>query len=102
MLTEMWWGMCRGDSTLHIAKMAESHTAALNVLDPILAALELPDWQVRWCNAEHGWHVRDGHVCRGVDRVIESAATPLPGRHNLSNLCAALTAIELTVPSKSV
>ncbi len=73
---------------------AQPRIAVLNALDPILTALELPDWQVRWFNAEHGWHLRDGHVCHGVDRVIESASIPLPGRHNLWNLCAALTAID--------
>ncbi len=73
---------------------AQPRIAVLNALDPILAALELPDWQVRWFNAEHGWHLRDAHVCQGLERVIEAAAIPLPGRHNLWNLCAALAAID--------
>jgi UDP-N-acetylmuramoylalanine--D-glutamate ligase len=49
---------------------------------------------VNWFNTEHGWHLRDGHVCRGKDRIIDAQWIPLPGRHNLWNLCAALAAID--------
>jgi UDP-N-acetylmuramoylalanine--D-glutamate ligase len=73
---------------------ARPRIAVLNALDKTLAALEGPDWQVNWFNAEDGWHLRDGHVCRGSDRVIDASSIPLPGRHNLWNLCAALAAID--------
>ena len=73
---------------------ANPRIAVLNALDKTLAALEVPDWQVNWFNSEHGWHLRDGHVCRGSDRIIDAQWIPLPGRHNLWNLCAALAAID--------
>jgi UDP-N-acetylmuramoylalanine--D-glutamate ligase len=41
-----------------------------------------------------GWHVRDGAVFRGSQRVLDIGALPLPGAHNALNVCAALTALE--------
>ena len=73
---------------------AHPRVVVLNRLDPTLAALELPDWQVHWFNAEHGWHVSHGQLLKGDDYIIDTRALPLPGRHNLWNVCAALTAID--------
>ncbi|MBS0212626.1 MAG: UDP-N-acetylmuramoyl-L-alanine--D-glutamate ligase [Proteobacteria bacterium] len=83
------------DDKLALFTQARPRIAVLNALDPALAALNLPESSVHWFNAEQGWHLRDGYVCRGADRVIEATAVPLPGRHNGWNLCAALTAIEV-------
>jgi UDP-N-acetylmuramoylalanine--D-glutamate ligase len=41
-----------------------------------------------------GWHVRDGAIFRGRQRVLDIDTLPLPGEHNALNVCAALTAIE--------
>ncbi|WP_407352364.1 UDP-N-acetylmuramoyl-L-alanine--D-glutamate ligase [Luteimonas sp. R10] len=49
---------------------------------------------VRWFNRADGWHLRGGMLHRGEDAVLDTAGLPLPGRHNLGNLCAALTAID--------
>ncbi len=73
---------------------ARPRIAVLNALDPTLAALELPDWEIRWFNAAGGWHLRDAQLYRGNERVMETQDIPLPGRHNLWNLCAALAAID--------
>ncbi|MEO7478433.1 MAG: UDP-N-acetylmuramoyl-L-alanine--D-glutamate ligase [Lysobacteraceae bacterium] len=73
---------------------AHPHTIVLNKLDRTLAALELPDWQVHWFNAPHGWHVSHGQLLKGDDYIIDTRAIPLPGRHNLWNVCAALAAID--------
>ncbi|MEO8743325.1 MAG: UDP-N-acetylmuramoyl-L-alanine--D-glutamate ligase [Lysobacteraceae bacterium] len=73
---------------------AHPHTIVLNKLDRTLAALELPDWQVQWFNAPHGWHVSHGQLLKGDDYIIDTRAIPLPGRHNLWNVCAALAAID--------
>jgi UDP-N-acetylmuramoylalanine-D-glutamate ligase len=73
---------------------AKPRIAILNALDKTFAALEVPGWQVNWFNTEHGWHLRDGYVYRGSDRIIQAQSIPLPGRHNLWNLCAALAAID--------
>lgn len=68
--------------------------AVLNAADPRLAALALPDSQLHWFNREDGWHARAGAIYRGGQRVLEATGLPLPGRHNLANLCAALAALD--------
>jgi UDP-N-acetylmuramoylalanine--D-glutamate ligase len=68
--------------------------AVLNAFDPALAALELPDSKLHWFNRAEGWHLREAMLHRGDESVMDTGGIPLPGRHNLWNLCAALTAIE--------
>jgi UDP-N-acetylmuramoylalanine--D-glutamate ligase len=68
--------------------------AVLNALDPALAALDLPDSDVRWFNADSGWHLRDSQLFRDDENILDRRDLPLPGRHNLWNLCAALAAID--------
>ncbi|HEY4146321.1 UDP-N-acetylmuramoyl-L-alanine--D-glutamate ligase [Pinirhizobacter sp.] len=41
-----------------------------------------------------GWHVEDGWIHRGSDRVVQASIIPAPGAHNALNACAALAAIE--------
>ena len=41
-----------------------------------------------------GFHVADGEVRRGTEALFPRAVLPLVGRHNESNLCVALTALE--------
>jgi len=43
-----------------------------------------------------GWHVDDGAIMRGGERVFDLAASPLPGAHNALNACAALAVVEAT------
>lgn len=68
--------------------------AVLNAQDRRLAALSLPDSDVRWFGDEDGWHLRGDDLYRGGEFVFDTRKVPLPGRHNRSNLCAALTAID--------
>ena len=68
--------------------------AVLNAADPVLAALRLPDSEIRWYGDAAGWHLRGDDLHRGAVRVMDTAAMPLPGHHNRSNLCAVLTALE--------
>jgi UDP-N-acetylmuramoylalanine-D-glutamate ligase len=49
---------------------------------------------VRWFNRDDGWHLRGDALYRGERFVFDTANVPLPGRHNRSNLCAVLAAIE--------
>ena len=79
---------------LRLLTDARPGIAVLNAQDPLLAALRLPDSEVRWFNHAHGWHLRGDALHRGEAFVLDTAALPLPGRHNRGNLCAVLTAIE--------
>ncbi|MFL6592989.1 MAG: UDP-N-acetylmuramoyl-L-alanine--D-glutamate ligase [Luteimonas sp.] len=79
---------------LRLLTEARPHVAVLNAADPVLAALSLPDSDVRWFGSKEGWHLRDDALYRGEAWVMETTRLPLPGRHNRSNLCAVLTAIE--------
>lgn len=73
---------------------ARPRIAVLNARDPILSTLEWPGSEVRWFDREDGWHLRGDALHRGDAFVMDTAALPLPGRHNRINLCAALAAID--------
>jgi len=61
------------------------------------ARLELPSGSckdVMRFGLPDGWHVIGGFIHRGARPVIGLDALPLRGRHNATNICAALTALE--------
>ncbi len=73
---------------------AKPRIAILNRSDRTLAALDLPDSEVRFFGGEADWHLRGDVVHRGERAVFDTRRLPLPGRHNRGNLCAVLAAIE--------
>jgi UDP-N-acetylmuramoylalanine--D-glutamate ligase len=73
---------------------AKPRIAILNGADRTLAALALPDSEVRLFGVDAGWHLRGDVVHRGERAVFDTRDVPLPGRHNRGNLCAVLAAIE--------
>jgi len=73
---------------------AEPRIAILNRDDRTLAALSLPDSDVRFVGGREGWHLRGDVVYRDEIAVFDTSDVPLPGRHNRGNLCAVLAAIE--------
>ena len=73
---------------------AKPRIAVLNAEDPTLAALALPDSDIRWYGDARGWHLRGDDLHRGDAFVMDTSSLPLPGRHNRGNLCAVLTAVE--------
>jgi UDP-N-acetylmuramoylalanine--D-glutamate ligase len=73
---------------------ARPRIAVLNADDPRLAALSLPDSEVRWFGRAGGWHMRGDALHRGEDVILDTRDVPVPGRHNRGNLCAVLTAID--------
>ncbi len=79
---------------LRLLTDARPRIAVLNADDPTLAALDLPDSEVRWFGRADGWHLRGDRLHRGNADVMDTAMLPLPGRHNRGNLCAALAAID--------
>ena len=82
------------EDKLSLLVAARPRVAVLNAEDPRLAALSLPHSDVRWYGRGDGWHLRGDILHRGDERVFDAAGVPLPGRHNLGNLCAALAAID--------
>jgi UDP-N-acetylmuramoylalanine--D-glutamate ligase len=79
---------------LRLFTEARPRIAVLNAADPTLAALSLPDSDVRWFGREDGWHLRGDTLYRGAEAILDTATLALPGQHNRVNLCAVLTAIE--------
>ena len=79
---------------LALVTAAKPRVAVLNAADPLLAKLQLPDSEIRWYGDARGWHLRGDALHRGEAFIMDTAALPLPGRHNRSNLCAVLTALE--------
>lgn len=82
------------EDKLQLLNLARPRVAVINAADARLASLALPDSEVRWFGREDGWHLRGDVLHRADERVMDTLGLPLPGRHNRSNLCAVLTAIE--------
>jgi UDP-N-acetylmuramoylalanine--D-glutamate ligase len=81
---------------LRLLTGARPRIAILNAGDPTLAALDLPESDVRWFGREDGWHLRGDVLYRGAEQVMDTTNLALPGRHNRGNLCAVLAAIDAT------
>ena len=82
------------EDKLALVTAAQPRIAVLNAADPLLAQLALPGCDIRWYGNAAGWHLREDALFRGDAFVMATATLPLPGRHNRSNLCAVLTALE--------
>ncbi|WP_313926996.1 UDP-N-acetylmuramoyl-L-alanine--D-glutamate ligase [Pseudoxanthomonas sp.] len=82
------------EDKLKLVTDAHPRIAMLNAADPRLATLELPHSEIRWFNRTDGWHLREDDLYRGDVFVMDTRPLLLPGRHNRSNLCAVLTALE--------
>ncbi|MEO6154756.1 MAG: UDP-N-acetylmuramoyl-L-alanine--D-glutamate ligase [Thermomonas sp.] len=82
------------EDKLALLTEAKPQIAVLNAADPRLAKLSLPDSEVHWYGSADGWHLRGDALHRGDVWVMDTTTLPLPGRHNRSNLCAVLTALE--------
>ena len=82
------------EDKLALVTAAQPRIAVLNAADPLLAQLALPGCDIRWYGNAAGWHLREDALYRGDAFVMDTAMLPLPGRHNRSNLCAVLTALE--------
>lgn len=74
---------------------ARPQHAVLNAQDAQLAALDLPDSIIHWYGQPDGWHLRGDMLHRAGQAVLDTRRLPLPGRHNRSNLCAVLTALDV-------
>ncbi len=77
-------------------KLADvSRTLLVDAETPLLMQRTAAHPRRRTFGDAAGWHVADGRIMRGNERVFEIASLPLHGAHNAHNACAALAAIEL-------
>lgn len=81
---------------LRIFGRADVGTAVLNRADPdTMKHLSLVQCPVTFFNEPGGVHFEHGHVWDGHTRLCRASDFPLPGEHNLSNLCAVLTILKV-------
>jgi len=70
-------------------------SAVLNYLDPVsMEHLSEINGEKLFFNHPSGVHAREGGIWDGESRLCSASEFPLPGEHNLSNLCAALTVLK--------
>ncbi len=77
-----------------LALAAVARTLVVNGAQPALLELVHAHPRQLAFAQSAGWHVTDGKILRGAEVVFDLSASPLPGAHNASNLCAALAALE--------
>lgn len=82
------------DDKLLLLTAARPRIAVLNAQHPLLAGLVLPDSDIHWFGREDGWHLRGDALYHGDSWILDARTVPVPGRHNRSNLCAVLTAVD--------
>ena len=79
---------------LRLADLAKDGHLVLNGADPKLVNKVGHYPGVKWFNRDGAWRVGEGGVV-GVTGELVAAPSGLPGQHNMQNLAAALTAIDL-------
>lgn len=73
----------------------EHDRSVVNRADPRSLACGVPWRNPSWFNAPDAIHARDGFFYDGPRRLFATSACPLPGAHNHSNVCAALTVLKM-------
>lgn len=77
-------------------KLADvSRTLLVDAETPLLMERTATHPRRRIFGNASGWHIADGWIARGDERVFDVAYLPLHGAHNAHNACAALASIEL-------
>lgn len=75
--------------------LAASARVLVNATQPHLLARAIDHPGLHTFGDAAGWHVADGWITRGDERVIEASRVAAPGMHNAINACAALAALEI-------
>ena len=89
-----WHGTRERYAADKLALADAARTLVVNALQPELVTRTAAHPHRILFGDAAGWHVRDGAIFRGPQRVLDIDTLPLPGEHNALNVCAALTAIE--------
>lgn len=80
---------------LRLFARTETGWSVVNGADPVAKNLSFAFNRPSYFNSSEGFHFADDWIMEGGKRLVSGAQIPLPGDHNLSNLCAALTVIRL-------
>jgi UDP-N-acetylmuramoylalanine--D-glutamate ligase len=76
------------------AHQTENSISIINKLDKNTNLLA-PDFKnTIYFNDEKGMHIADGYICDGSKKLFPVDRVTIPGNHNLSNMCAALTVVK--------
>lgn len=79
---------------LRLAELAIGGRVIANFADPALIEKLAGDRNVTWFNHEETWQARQNGVSGSKERYV-SAPAALPGEHNMQNLAAALTVVDV-------
>ena len=79
---------------LKLAELAFGGLIIANFADPVLVEKLSGDRSVTWFNHEETWQARQNGVVGSNERNV-SAPAALPGEHNMQNLAAALTVVDV-------
>jgi len=75
--------------------LSASSKVLVNAMQPALLARAADHPGLHTFGNAAGWHVADGWIVRGDQRVVEASRVSAPGLHNAINACAALAALEI-------
>ena len=75
--------------------LSASHRVLVNAMQPALLARATGHRNLHTFGDATGWHVADGWIVHGGQRVIEASRVAAPGLHNAINASAALAALEV-------
>jgi UDP-N-acetylmuramoylalanine--D-glutamate ligase len=88
-----WHGSPQRYAADKLAIIARADTVVISAQDALIAATAKFAKRTVFGSAA-GWHVQDAAIYFASKRVLDAADVPLPGLHNLSNICAALAALD--------
>jgi UDP-N-acetylmuramoylalanine--D-glutamate ligase len=75
--------------------LSASEMVLVNAMQPLLLERAYDHPGLHTFGDAKGWHVADGWIRCGDERVIETATVAAPGLHNAVNACAALAALDI-------
>jgi UDP-N-acetylmuramoylalanine--D-glutamate ligase len=81
---------------LRLVELLEGHPLVACGTDAELRTVLASTRNVHWFDSAESWRVEESAIWLAGRKVLADAPASLPGRHNLLNLAAALTAVQLT------
>jgi len=75
--------------------LSASGKVLVNAMQPLLLERAFDHPGLHSFGDASGWHVAEGWIRRGDERVVETSRVSAPGLHNAFNACAALAALDI-------